>query len=232
MIKIYNFYENFSDIYPISKDFLKTPDRDKIGYYWDLEDYFMEGEIGKGLVIQGFLLTNEHDLDFFYGLFQRAFRMTVINSAVKSSYIGNIQDFISPFLRDDYFCKTVQVFSESFSSKTQFMKDFFYSLRTKLKRGKIWISLDSYWTDLVKSDVEKFWGNDITVLRLPDEYTVMNRKDLWEELYELGPLLFKLDMAWEDFSYENPELVNFIDKDILERIDTGFLGNCHKYGIL
>lgn len=233
MIKIYDFYDNFSSIYPIDKDFLKTPNRDQIGYYWDFEDYFIGGETGRGLVIQGILLTDEKDFNFFKGLFQQAFRMTAINSAIKSPYISNIEDFVpSVSLKDNYFREIIEGFSKSFQSKTDSMNAFFDLIKTKIKRGKIWIPLNDYWTDLIKSDTEKIWGNDVRVFRLPDEYLAMNRKDLWEELHELGPLEFNIDMAWEDLSYRSPELVNYMDKEVLERIDTEFLGNCHKYGIL
>lgn len=233
MLKIYDFYENFSSIYPIDKDSLKSPNRDQIGYYWDFEDYFIKGETGRGLVIQGILLTDERDFNFFKGLFQQAFRMTVINSLVKASYISNIEDFISSAsLKDNYFREVISNFSQTFESKTHSMNIFFDLIKTKIKRGKIWIPLNDYWTDLIKSDIEKIWGTDVRVLRLPDEYLAMNRKDLWEELHELGPLEFNIDMAWEDLSYASPELVNYMDKDILGRIDTEFLGNCHKYGIL
>jgi len=237
MLKIYDFYDNFSSIYPIDKDSLKSPDRDQIGYYWDFEDYFIKGEVGRGLVIQGILLTDEKDFIFFKGLFQQAFRMTVINSSVKAPYVSSMGDFIDEFipsshLKNNYFENVIENFSEAFESKTDSMNSFFDLIKSKLKRGKIWIPLNNYWTDLIKSDTEKIWGDDIRVLRLPDEYLAMNRKDLWEELHELGPLEFNIDMAWEDLSYASPELVNYMDKDILERIDTGFLGNCHKYGIL
>ena len=233
MIKIYDFYDNFSDIYPIKKDSIKSPIRDQFGYYWDFEDYFFEGEKGRGLVMQGILLTDEKDFNFFCGLFQQAFRMTVVNAAVKGAYISNIEDFVpDASFKDNYLRKVIETFSASFRDKHDLMHSFFNSLKMKLKRGKIWIPLDRYWTDLIKSDVENFWGKDVTVFRLPPEYSAMNRKDLWEELHQLGPLEFNTDMAWEDLSYESPELVNYMDKDILERIDTEFLGNCHKYGIL
>lgn len=233
MFKIYDFYDNFSDIYPIDKDSLKSPNRNRVGYYWDFEDYFINGETGRGLLIQGILLTDLADLNFFKGLFQQAFRMTVINSIVKESYLGNIDDFVPDItFKDNYFQAVIEAFSKSFLDKTNSMNEYFDLIKFKLKRGKIWIPLDNYWTDLIKSDVEKFWGEDIRVIRLPDEYSAMNRKDLWEELHEIGPLEFNIDMAWEDLSYLNPELVNYINKDILDRIDTGFLGNCHKYGII
>ena len=233
MTKIYDFYDSFSEIYPINKDSIKSPDRNILGYYWDFEDYFFVGETGRGLVMQGILLTNKDDFNFFQGLFQQAFRMTVINASIKSSYISNIEEFVPGIsFRDNYLKKVIETLSATFKDKTDSMNLFLHSLKTRLKRGKIWIPLDRYWTDLIKSDVENFWGNDVVVFRLPMEYSAMNRKDLWEELHRVGPLEFNIDMAWEDLSYESPELVNYMDKDILERIDTGFLGNCHKYGIL
>ena len=81
---IYDFHGNFSEIYPIPKDSLKSPDRDKWGYYWDFEDYLIENESGRGLSLQGILLSNPNDFELFSGLFQRAFRMSTINAKLKN----------------------------------------------------------------------------------------------------------------------------------------------------
>lgn len=233
MLEIYDFYDNFSKIYPLDKEDLKNPDRSKFGYYWDFEDYIIGGEVGRGLVLQGIMITNPDDFKFFYGIFQQGFRMTVINSAIKNSFIVNFDDFFNTEeFKDNYSRNTISSLAESFDVSVQRMTSFFDTLKTKSKRGRVWIPLDNYWTDLIKADVEKFWGSDVSVYRLPLEYSNMNRKDLWEEVHQLGPLEFNKDMAWEDLSYTYPQLVKYIDKDILERIDTEFLGNCHKYGIL
>lgn len=233
MLNIYDFYDNFSTIYPLDKDSLKNPDRDIFGYYWDFEDYIVGGEIGRGLVLQGIMITCPEDFKFFVGIFQQAFRMTAINAVIRSSFIVNFSDFYSDAeFRDNYSKSIIDTLTKTFDEKIKLMNSFFDMIKIKSKRGKIWISLDQYWTDLIKSDVEIFWGSGISVIRLPLEYSAMNQKYVWEEVHRIGPLEFNPDMAWEDLSYTYPELVKYIDKDILERIDTGFLGNCHKYGII
>ena len=65
---IFDFYENFSSLYPLRKEELLLPDREKFGYYWDFEDFLVENERGKGLVLQGFMISNEEDLSGFKDL--------------------------------------------------------------------------------------------------------------------------------------------------------------------
>ena len=231
---IYDFHGNFSEIYPIPKDSLKIPDRDRWGYFWDFEDYLMENESGRGLSLQGILLLNPKDLDLFSGLFQRAFRMSTINAKLKNFHILNFTDFLdSPGFQGSYIKNSIDILDSEVDIKIERMWDLFEEIKILIKRRKgVWVSLCPYWTDLNHEETEKFWGDDISVFRLPVEYSPMNFKGLWEELDVLGGIKFNKDMMWEDFSYMYPEYVKYLDHRITERIDTNFLGTSSEYGLL
>lgn len=231
---IYDFHGNFSGIYPVKKDSLKNPDRDQWGYYWDFEDYLIENEKGLGLTIQGFMITSPSDLDVFSGFFQRAFRMSTINAKIKNFVIINYEDFIiSDEFERKYLKEAVEVLSTEIDEKIEKMSGLFESIKSGIRRSeRVWIPLNSYWTDLMKEETCKFWGDDTQVIRLPEEYTPINNKELWEELDCLGPIKFEKDMMWEDFSYQWPNLVKYIDPETVKRIDTDFLRISDEYGLI
>jgi len=231
---IYDFHGNFSEIYPIPKDSLKSPNRDKWGYYWDFEDYLIENESGRGLSLQGILLSNPNDFELFSGLFQRAFRMSTINAKLKNFHVVNFKDFIdSSEFESSYVKESVEVLSSEVDQKIERMNNLFSEIKNLIKRRNgVWISLCPYSTDLIHEEIQKFWGEDIFVLRLPVEYSPMNYKGLWEELDTLGGMKFDKDMMWEDFSYMYPEYVKYMDQETSKRIDTGFLGTSSEYGLL
>jgi hypothetical protein len=231
---IYDFHGNFSEIYPIPKDSLKFPDRDKWGYYWDFEDYLIENETGRGLSIQGIFLSNPDDFRLFSDLFQRAFRMSTINAKLKNFHVVNFTDFIdSEEFESSYVKESVEVLSSEVDAKIERMNDLFEEIKNLIKRRNgVWISLCPYWTDLMHEETQKFWGDDVFVFRLPVEYSPMNFKSLWEELDILGGMKFDKDMMWEDFSYMYPEYVKYLDPRISKRIDTDFLGTSSEYGLL
>jgi hypothetical protein len=231
---IYDFHGNFSQIYPLKKELLKSPDRDKWGYYWDFEDYLIEEETGRGLTLQGFMISSIEDFSVFSGLFQRAFRMSTINAKIKNCIIINYMDFGSGLdFEDSYLRSSVRELDFDIDAKIESMNSLFDLIRNKLRRNaRIWIPLNSYWTDLMRDETSNFWGLDVEILRLPEEYTPMNNKDLWEELDTKGPLEFNKDMMWEDFSFIWPNLVKYVDPDIVKRIDTDFLRIGSEYGLI
>ena len=231
---IYDFHGNFSEIYPIPKDSLKKPDRERWGYYWDFEDYIIENESGRGLSIQGILLTDIDDFKLFSGLFQRAFRMSTINAKLKNFHIVNYTDFNdSPEFESSYISNSVSELGSQIDEKIGRMNDLFGEIKNSIKRREgVLISLCPYWTDLIHDETQKFWGDDIKVFRLPVEYSPMNFKELWEELDIIGGLEFEKDMMWEDFSFMYPQFVKYLDPEIRQRIDTDFLGASSKYGLL
>jgi hypothetical protein len=234
-MEIYDFYGNFSQIYPISKDEIKSPSRDKWGYLWDMEDYMFENENGRGLLIQGILLETPADFNYFQNIFNLNFRKTSINSLVKeigridTSETGFLDD---PDLNDSFDSLTIKKFRLDLEKILQNKKSYFEGLKLSLRRGKIWISLNHYWTDLLEKETQDFWGKEIRVFRLPIEYSAMNRKDVWEESILEGEIIFSEDVAWEDLSYNFPNLVKYIDKEIRDRINVTYLGDCHDFGIL
>lgn len=232
---IYDFYGNFSQIYPISKEEIKSPSREKWGYLWDMEDYMFEKENGRGLLIQGILLETPADFNYFQNIFNLNFRKTSINSLVKQ--IGRIDLSEMGFidgddLNESFNAGIVRTFKEDLAKVMESKTEYFKSLNLSLRRGKIWISLNQYWTDLLEKETKDFWGPDIRVFRLPFEYSQMNRKDVWEESILSGEENLPEDSAWEDLSYNFPNLVKYIDKEIRERINVTYLGDCHDFGIL
>lgn len=231
---IYDFHGNFSEIYPIPKDSLKNPDRERWGYYWDFEDYLIENESGRGLSLQGMILTNPEDLKLFSGLFQRAFRMSTINAKLKNFHVVNFADFVtSPEFQSSYIKDSIIVLDSEVDSKIEGMNNLFEEIKNLIKRRSgVWVSLCPYWTDLIHEETQNFWGDDIFVFRLPVEYSPMNFRGLWEELDTLGSMEFNKDMMWEDFSYMYPEYVKYLDPEISKRIETDFLGTCSEYGLL
>lgn len=231
---LYDFHGNFSQIYPLKKEILKSPDRNKWGYYWDFEDYLIEEEPGRGLTLQGFMISSIEDFSVFSGLFQRAFRMSTVNAKIKNCIIINYMDFGSaPDFEDSYLRSSVRELDLDIDAKIGSMNSLFDLIKNKLRRSAcIWIPLNSYWTDLMRDETSNFWGPDVEVLRLPEEYTPMNNKDLWEELDIKGPLEFNKDMMWEDFSFVWPNLVKYVDPDIVKRIDTDFLRIGSEYGLI
>lgn len=234
-MEIYDFYGNFSQIYPISKDEIKSPSREKWGYFWDMEDYMFENENGRGLLIQGFLLETQADFGYFQKIFNLNFRKTSINSIIKE--IGRIDTSEIGFsdaqdLNDSFDSLTVKKFKQDLERIIENKKTYFERLHLSLRRGKIWISINHYWTDLLEKETQDFWGKEIRIFRLPQEYSSMNRKDVWEESILEGGNNFSEDAAWEDLSYNFPNLVKYIDKEIRERIDVTYLGDCHDFGIL
>ena len=121
---IYDFHGNFSEIYPIPKDSLKFPARDKWGYYWDFEDYLIENETGRGLSLQGIFLSNPDDFQLFSDLFQRAFRMSTINAKLKNFHVVNFTDFIdSTEFESSYIRESVEVLSSEVDAKIERMND-------------------------------------------------------------------------------------------------------------
>jgi hypothetical protein len=231
---IYDFHGNFSQIYPLKKEILKSPDRNTWGYYWDFEDYLIDGETGRGLTVQGFMISTPDDFSVFSGLFQRAFRISSVNAKIKNCIIVNYADFgSSPDFEDSYLRSAVDTLSSDIDAKIVSMHDFFSLIKNKLRRREgVWIPLNSYWTDLMREETSNFWGQSIEIIRLPEEYTPMNNKDLWEELDVKGPLEFDKDMMWEDFSFIWPNLVKYVDPDIIKRIDTDFLRISSEYGLI
>ena len=232
---VYDFYGKFSEIYPINLEDLKSPERDKWGYFWDMEDYMFKDKNGRGLLLQGILLSTPKDFDTFTKIFDHNLRKTTFNSLLKltESLIENVYE-IGPQDLDftesaeygafKYFCDESHKVGEQ-------RREYFESLNLSVRRGKIWISLNPYWTDLIKKETEDFWGPEIRVFRLPDRYFVMNRKDLWEETIIEGMEKLDENKIWEDFSYKFPTLVKHIDPEIRQKIGVNFLTKATDWGL-
>lgn len=232
LLMIFDFYENFSSLYPLKKDKLIFPDREKLGYYWDFEDYLVEDEKGKGLVLQGFMIRSAEDFISFKGIFDRAFLKIIIGSVIKN--YGSDVDFV---IDSEEFHKTlqrntIQEIKKQFETRINSREEFFLDLESSLKSGSIWIATNNYWSSLVAIDVSKFWGKDVRIKTLPDIFSILKRKDAWEEVDLLGPLDFYPEMAWEDLSFYYPKLVKYIDEEIRQKSDLGFLDQCHDFGII
>lgn len=227
---IFDFYENFSSLYPLRKEELLLPDREKFGYYWDFEDFLVENERGKGLVLQGFMISNEEDLSGFIQRFDRAFLRFSIGSIIKNAFFDLA--LWDDDLKKRVEKKTVAEIKSDFADKIDKRDDFLLSLKSSLKCGNIWIATNNYWSILVKRDIEGFWGNGVEIKTLPDDFSIMNRKDVWEEVDLLGPLNFEPEMAWQDLSFSYPNLVKYIEEEIRQKSGVDFLDQCHDFGLI
>lgn len=227
---IFDFYENFSGIYPLKKADLLHPDREKLGYYWDFEDFIVEHQKGKGLVLQGFMISSEEDLSNFVKMFDRAFLTFSMGSVIKNA----LSDFIlwNSDLVKNLERNTVAEIKLQFSDRIKERKNFLSSLNSSLKNGNIWIATNNYWSMLVKKDIEGFWGNGVEIKTLPDDFSIMNRKDVWEEVDLLGPLEFEPEMAWQELSFSYPNLVKYIDEETRQKSGIDFLDQCHGFGLI
>ena len=227
---IFDFYENFSSLYPLRKEELLLPDREKFGYYWDFEDFLVENERGKGLVLQGFMISNEEDLSGFIERFDRAFLRFSIGSIIKNAFFD--LSLWDDDLKKRVEKKTVAEIKSDFEGRIDKRDDFLLSLKSSLKGGNIWIATNNYWSILVKRDIEGFWGNGVEIKTLPDDFSIMNRKDVWEEVDLLGPLNFEPEMAWQDLSFSYPNLVKYIEEEIRQKSGIDFLDQCHDFGLI
>jgi len=227
---IFDFYENFSSLYPLRKEELLWPDREKFGYYWDFEDFLVENEKGKGLVLQGFMISTEEDLSGFIERFDRAFLRFSIGSIIKNAFFDLA--LWDEDLKKSVERKAVDEIKSDFSGRIDRRDDFLLSLKSSLKEGNIWIATNNYWSILVKRDIESFWGNGVEIKTLPDDFSIMNRKDVWEEVDLLGPLNFEPEMAWQDLSFSYPNLVKYIDEEIRQKSGVDFLDQCHDFGLI
>lgn len=227
---IFDFYENFSSLYPLRKEELLLPDREKFGYYWDFEDFLVENERGKGLVLQGFMISNEGDLSGFIERFDRAFLRFSVRSIIKNAFFD--LSLWDDDLKKRVEKKTVAEIKSDFEGRIDRRDDFLLSLKSSLKGGNIWIATNNYWSILVQRDIEGFWGNGVEIKTLPDDFSIMNRKDVWEEVDLLGPLNFKPEMAWQDLSFSYPNLVKYIEEEIRQKSGIDFLDQCHDFGLI
>ena len=227
---IFDFYENFSSLYPLRKEELLLPDREKFGYYWDFEDFLVENERGKGLVLQGFMISNEEDLSGFIERFDRAFLRFSVGSIIKNAFFD--LSLWDDDLKKRVEKKTVAEIKSDFEGRIDKRDDFLWSFKSTLKGGNIWIATNNYWSILVKRDIEGFWGNGVEIKTLPDDFSIMNRKDVWEEVDLLGPLNFEPEMAWQDLSFSYPNLVKYIEEEIRQKSGIDFLDQCHDFGLI
>jgi len=227
---IFDFYENFSSLYPLRKEELLCPDREKFGYYWDFEDFLVENEKGKGLVLQGFMISTEEGLSGFMERFDRAFLRFSIGSIIKNAFFDLA--LWDEDLKKRVERKAVDEIKSDFLGRIDRRDDFLLSLKSSLKEGNIWIATNNYWSILVKRDIESFWGNGVEIKTLPDDFSIMNRKDVWEEVDLLGPLNFEPEMAWQDLSFSYPNLVKYIDEEIRQKSGIDFLDQCHDFGLI
>lgn len=232
---VYDFYGNFPKIYPIDKGELKDPCREKWGYVWDMEDYMFTKEGNRGILLQGMMLNSSlEDFNFFAKSFEYCFRKTKINSLIKS--VGSINlnvlemDNIDD-MREAYDKSLMEHFKTGLHELLEDKKSFLENFKRSLKRGRIWISLNNYWTELIQVETENFWGKDIRVYRFPNEYRSMFGIDLWSESASENIEEFNEDSVWEEFSYNHPNLVKYIQEEIRERINVTFLGDCNDLGI-
>lgn len=232
---IYDFYGKFSEIYPLDIHHLKDPDREKWGYFWDMEDYMFSGRNDRGILLQGIMLKDPDDLEFFKGIFNLNFKKTKINSIIKEAEVSDFLDIKAITNDQDVIDSTykgmVRNFSDSLLKLNQERLSYFKELELSVRRGGIWLSLNHYWTDLIRKETEDFWGRDVRIFRLPLSYSSMNDKILWEESIEEGGIEFTEDIAWEEFSHRFTKLVKYIDEEIRERIKVNYLKDLHDFGI-
>jgi hypothetical protein len=223
---VYDFYGKFSEIYPINLEDLKNPDREKWGYFWDMEDYMFENKNSRGLLIQGIILNTPEDFENYVKIFSSNLRKTIINSLMKMSeslYETTDLVFDDRDISESIEFSIFKNFKDEIHNAMERRNSYLDGLKTSIKRGSIWISLNNYWTELVKKETEDFWGKDTRVLRLPECYSVMNRKDLWEETLIEGIKEFGEERIWEDFAYKFPHLVKYMDHEIRNKIGVNFL---------
>lgn len=228
---IFDFYENFPSIYPISIEFLLNPDRDKIGYYWDFEDYLVEGNLGKGQNLQGILIASEADLSMFIGLFDTGFRMTVINSRIKDKD-PNLVMFSESVHLKEYRESIIKRIKKEFAEAIDNRDFLIESLKKEIKKNKIWIPLNNSWGSLSETENKIFWGTGVKINRLPSFFSVMNLKELWIEIDKKGPSIFKEDEAWTDLAFQHLDLIKYIDESVAERIGISYLSDIRDLGLI
>jgi len=151
---------------------------------------------------------------------------SVIKNALSDFILWN-SDLVKNLERN-----TVAEIKLQFSDRIKERKNFLSSLNSSLKNGNIWIATNNYWSMLVKKDIEGFWGNGVEIKTLPDDFSIMNRKDVWEEVDLLGPLEFEPEMAWQELSFSYPNLVKYIDEETRQKSGIDFLDQCHGFGLI
>lgn len=230
---IYDFYENFINIYPLPRKDIITPDREVFGYYWEFEDYLIEGERGNGLTIAGFLINVQEDLSHFKMIFDRAFRITTINSII-STIIPAEEDFVIDDLNflENYKKNSIKEIEKEFKLKLQLKKDFFGFLDNFSGDNRIWISSNPHWNKQIQTETEKFWKNEVRIITFPDHFSIMRRKDVWEESYKLDPMEFNENWIWEDLAFRHPSYVKYIDENVVNSLGLDFLDQSHSFGLI
>jgi hypothetical protein len=233
---IFDFYENFSRIYPIKREDLINPDRSKFGYFWDFEDYLIEGVTGRGLTLKGFLITSEDDFEHFKRMFDRFFLRGPINSIISEYGLSSafIQDTLleNPELKSNFYKNIINNITDDFNHRDGLRKALFDGLKRSLKENNIWIPLYRNMTKLLEKDIQSFWGNSIKTVFIHELFGSFNIKGVWEEIDELGPIEYSEEMAWTDLAFSHPELVKYIDEEMRQKTGTEFLGQCHDFGLI
>lgn len=176
---IFNFYHNFESIYPIPMDKLLTPNRDLLGYYWVFEDYFT-GNRGDGLVLRGFLITNENDLNYFSDLFEKAFGARIINGIVKNSKTLATKKMDFAKKKEEYKA-IIDFFALHKDRAIKIKNEFIDSLRQTLEFKKIWLDISPSDLNYMIRPCSLFWGDTVTIKRIPKELPEMSMSELWEE---------------------------------------------------
>ena len=222
---VYNFYENYPNLYPINLNKLKSPDREKFGYYWEIDSYmFLNPDRPNwSHQMKGFFLRSV-DMNNFEILLGSAFMRTLINSRIKA--FGTRSNLL---LGEKF---RVQIFSAEIDN----LFDIFYSftdiIKNKLLKKNVWLSSDAKWNPYIEKEVSYFWGDDTRVIRFPEIFSIMNMMDIWYSIIKEEKVKASKDIVWEIFSYNFPHLVEYIDIDIQKKIGVEFLKNITDFGII
>jgi hypothetical protein len=187
-----------------------------------------------GVPLEGILLETPEDYDFFRGIVYRFFSMSIVNSLVKSAALRsddfNISDYGEEFI-ETLRKNVILHFSNKLDEKIKSVERFLEEIKLSIKRNKVWVSLSSYWTDSIERDIAIFWGNDVSVKRFTKEFESICREGIIQEVLSEGPLEFNKDMAWEALSFAYPQLIEYIEKEVIERLDITYIKDLKDVGL-
>jgi hypothetical protein len=160
--------------------------------------------------------------------------MSVVNSMIKTASLrfGDfVKDLYGSEFEENLRRNIIDHFSNKLDEKIRFLDNFLDGTKLSIKRGKVWMSLSYYWTDSIERDVSMFWGNDVSVKRFPNEFESICRDGIIHDVLAEGPLEFNKDMAWEALSFGCTGLIEYIEKDIVERLGIGYLKDLDDIGL-
>jgi len=236
---VVDFSEYYMENGLISKNTLfNNPDRDKLGYLWNLSPEYISGiqkNVGENFL--GILITNDLDARVVQGLFNQVFfKMNKLSlmSGLKRFSTGvkgkvKLTDAENNLMNWD-------TYHELFT--TLYTNDYI-PLKKYLSipvSQKIWIPLFPEFSHMDRLSRKGYYqlikwviGNDPIILELPAKYEI---SWIWEEvILGEGPSLNPELMFLENFATEYPGSIKHMPNDIVDKLGIQPLGDLDYFGI-